>query len=224
VSLLNLSLTRGWFPPVTLSLGLLAVALLVAGRPFTATGRRQWWTRRVPLGILAGALAGGAVILIVDVLWRPFPDPLPRGVAVWTGLSAGGFALAVLRPGRALGKALALLAVVVVVLASAVPVRPRPPVQATSTRSSVARFHASRKAASASSRLMGSRQSGQRIHRDGQPTGGGVLPCRYSANWGTASSGTGWRRPRPRSSRPDGRRRTPDADRSQVPSSPITSP
>jgi len=117
VSLLNLSLTRGWFPPVTLNLGLLAVALLVAGRPFTATGRRQWWTRRVPLGILAGALAGGAVILIVDVLWRPFPDPLPRGVAVWTGLSAGGFALAVLRPGRALGKALALLAVVVVVLA-----------------------------------------------------------------------------------------------------------
>jgi len=117
VSLLNLSLTRGWFPPVTLSMGLLAVALLVAGRPFAATGRRQWWSRRVPLGILVGALAGGAVILIVDVLWRPFPDPLPRGVAWWTGLSAGGFVLAVLRPGRALGKALALLAVVVVVLA-----------------------------------------------------------------------------------------------------------
>ncbi len=119
MSLLNLSLIRGWFPPVTLALAVLALAVLLLGRPLSMRGRWRWWSRRVPLGVGVGVFAAGALIVGVDVLWRPFPDPLPRAAVVWTGLSAAAFTLALLRAGSRRGKALALVVVLPVVLAGA---------------------------------------------------------------------------------------------------------
>lgn len=95
------------------------------------------------------------------------------------------------------------------------PVRPRPPVQATSTRSASARRHTSSTASRASARSLGSHQSGHRTQREGQPTGAGGLSCRYSPNSGGTSAAASCRRPRPRTSRPDGKPQ--DARRPLVP-------
>jgi hypothetical protein len=96
--------------------------------------------------------------------------------------------------------------------ASAVPVRPRPPPQAISTRSRPDRCHSPASARRASIGSAGSLKSGHRNHRDSHATGADGLPCRYSPKWGRGPSGSGFLSPRPRTSRPDGRRSTPCAD------------
>jgi hypothetical protein len=75
--------------------------------------------------------------------------------------------------------------------ARAVPVRPRPPQQATSTRSVAARRQASRKASSASTSSAGRRRSRQRTHRESHATGRGRRPSRYSPKSGPGPGGTG---------------------------------
>lgn len=72
----------------------------------------------------------------------------------------------------------------------------------------MARRHSSSSASRASSRSVGSYQSGRGTHRDGQPIGGG-LPCKYSPNSGGHPSPAPCRIPRPRTSRPDGSGRAP---------------
>lgn len=101
--------------------------------------------------------------------------------------------------------------------ARAVPVRPRPPPQATSTRSAAVRAQASANTSLARTRSLGSRKSGQRSHRDSHAGGGGSLPRRWTAKPGAGPEGSGLRNPRPRTSRPEGRRRTPGASSGQVP-------
>ncbi len=96
--------------------------------------------------------------------------------------------------------------------ASAVPARPRPPPQAISTRSRPDRCHSPASARRASIGSAGSLKSGHRNHRDSHATGADGLPCRYSPKWGRGPSGSGFLSPRPRTSRPDGRRITPCAD------------
>jgi S-formylglutathione hydrolase FrmB len=108
------SLTSGAIP-VTLSvLGLLAGIGLLAGR------NRQWWTWRVPVALGIGVAAAVTVALVVDHLWRPFPDQLPRVVVVTVGLITAALALAVARPGSWRPHALAAGAVLLVVVAGAV--------------------------------------------------------------------------------------------------------
>lgn len=89
--MLESSLLGGPLPRLLLWSGCLALAGLLALR-----GRR-WWTRRVPLGVGSGLLAAAAFKTVFDVLWRPFPDPLPGKALVWTGLAVAAFALAGLR-------------------------------------------------------------------------------------------------------------------------------
>ena len=101
--------------------------------------------------------------------------------------------------------------------ARAVPVRPRPPAQATSTRSVAARCQASVNVGRTSARSAGRRKSGQRSHRDSQGTLGGGWPSRYTPKAGAGPSGRGRLRPRPRTSLPEGSRMTPDAEGSQKP-------
>jgi len=92
-----------------------------------------------------------------------------------------------------------------------VPVLPRPPTQASSTRSFAACFHASRRPSWASWRSVGSRKSGQRTHRDSHETGSGRLLSRYTPNSGRAPFSSGRFSPRPRTSRPEGRDKIPGA-------------
>lgn len=114
--MLDVSLVRGPVPVVVLVTGLAALGALAARR-----GRR-WWTRDVPLAVMSGALAAALVALVVDVLWHPFPDPLPRTALLWTGLAVTASVLAVqrlrpaFRPRRVAVRVLPLLAVAVVLL------------------------------------------------------------------------------------------------------------
>ncbi|WNV88394.1 alpha/beta hydrolase-fold protein [Umezawaea sp. Da 62-37] len=109
---LDLSLIGGPVPVVVTACAAAAGAFLLW------TGRRTWWTRVVPIGAAACALLAVGVDVAVDVVWRPFPEPLPAVVPVWLGLTAFGAVLAVARwryarwPTRALG---VLAAVVVLV-------------------------------------------------------------------------------------------------------------
>lgn len=89
--MLNVSLIAGPVPVAILVVGLVAVAALLARR-----GRRWWW-RAVPLAVAIGALCAAVVAVAVNVVWRPFPDPLPARSLVWTALGVAAVALAVLR-------------------------------------------------------------------------------------------------------------------------------
>ena len=110
---LHTSLLHGPLPVALLTAGLLALAVLVLRR-----GRR-WWTRRVPVALLVGVLTAVLLVLIVQVWWRPFPDPLPHVTVLWAGLTAAALTLALIRPVRLLGRLAALGAVVLVGLAGA---------------------------------------------------------------------------------------------------------
>lgn len=89
--MLEVSLVSGAVPVVVLAAGLASLIALTARRD------RRWWTRAVPLAVLGGVLSAALAALVVDVLWRPFPDPLPLVTLLWTGLSVLSVTLAVLR-------------------------------------------------------------------------------------------------------------------------------
>ncbi len=111
--MLDASIVSG---PVRLLLALVGplalAALLMSHRP-------GWWTRRVPLAAAVGAAAAGLLVLIVQVLWRPFPDPLPWPAVLFTGLTAAAAVLAVRRGGRRGSAALATVAVALVAVTGA---------------------------------------------------------------------------------------------------------
>lgn len=86
---LNLPLVFGWLPTVLTAVGGLAAVALLARR------WRIWWIRVIPC--VAGATTAACLLLtwIVDVVWRPFPDPLPWRVVMWLGVVLFSLALAV---------------------------------------------------------------------------------------------------------------------------------
>jgi enterochelin esterase-like enzyme len=87
----ELSLISGPVPVVVAVCGAVAGLFLLVAR------RRTWWTRVVPLGAGACALLAVGVALVVDVVWRPFPEPLPAVVPAWLGVAVLGVVLAVAR-------------------------------------------------------------------------------------------------------------------------------
>jgi S-formylglutathione hydrolase FrmB len=88
---LDYSVVSGPVPVVVLVAGLVALAGLTARRG------RAWWLRVVPLAAVVGGVCAAVVAVVVDVLWRPFPDPLPWVTLLWTGLVVAALALAVAR-------------------------------------------------------------------------------------------------------------------------------
>ena len=101
--------------------------------------------------------------------------------------------------------------------AMAVPVRPRPPRQAISTRSHSLRRHTSSRASRAARRSDGSRKSGHRSQACGHGTAGGSRPSRYRPYSGSLPSGSARRKARPRTRRPDGSTTTPAPSWSHAP-------
>jgi len=91
-----------------------------------------------------------------------------------------------------------------------------PPPHAISTRWNPARGQVPPSASAVAVGSAGSQKSGHRNHRCSQGTGGGLRAVRYTPKAGTGSGGTGCRNARPRTSRPEGSRRTPAAAGSQV--------
>ncbi|TVT24861.1 esterase [Amycolatopsis rhizosphaerae] len=86
---LDWSLVYGVLPAVLSGFGVLAGVLLLARR------RRTWWLRVVPLLAGAAAVVTLASAWVVDVAWRPFPDPVPWRVVAWCGVGVFAIALAI---------------------------------------------------------------------------------------------------------------------------------
>lgn len=105
-SMLEWSLLGGPLPWVLLLAGAAGLVLLLAAR-----GRR-WWGRSVPVVVVAAVALTAAAAFVVDVVWQPFPDPIPLLVvgAVGVGLVAVGLALARFRWWSPVAVALVVLA------------------------------------------------------------------------------------------------------------------
>ncbi len=86
MSVIDVQLLSGTVGAVLLGVGVVGLLALAAGR-----GRR-WWCRRLPAALLIGAGASAILMVSVNVLWRPFPDPLPAVAVLWTGLGAAAVA------------------------------------------------------------------------------------------------------------------------------------
>ncbi|HEX8629310.1 MAG TPA: alpha/beta hydrolase-fold protein [Catenuloplanes sp.] len=105
----------GWLPAVLLTAGLVSLAALVV-RP-----ARRWWLRTLPLVLLGCVIVLVLAKIVIEQVWRPFPDPLPTQVLAWTGLGILGLCLAGIRLRSAVWSrrvCFVVAALVLVVLAS----------------------------------------------------------------------------------------------------------
>lgn len=115
----------GWLTGLSLVHGALPVVLAAgsgAGLLVLLSVRRDraWWTRRVPLAVVASAALVGLLVLVLDVV-RPWPDPLPLVVLLWIGAGLLGLVLLGLGWGRARwwGRVVAPFAAALVLLGAA---------------------------------------------------------------------------------------------------------
>jgi enterochelin esterase-like enzyme len=118
-AVLGWSALTGAVPTTLTVLGAAGLVALIARRD------PAWWTRHVPRAVLLALLVPVATAIVVDRVWRPFPDRLPVDALVYLGVAVLALALLVLRlrpPGkrsragavlRVLGLGLAAAAVVV---------------------------------------------------------------------------------------------------------------
>ncbi|MGI5505741.1 alpha/beta hydrolase [Lentzea sp. CA-135723] len=115
LSPLDLSLINGPIPKAA------TVAAAVALTYLAIRKNRTWWVRVLPIVVLACALVVTGLTLVVNHLWKPWPEPLPIILMVWLGAALVALALAVarLRPSRWYGRVLSVVAAIVV-LGSAV--------------------------------------------------------------------------------------------------------
>ncbi|MGI5127812.1 alpha/beta hydrolase [Pseudonocardia sp. CA-107938] len=96
-SLLDLPLLAGGLPLAISLAGLAAAVLLAWPRD------RRWWRREVPLVVGVAVAVAGAAALLLNVVWRPFPDTLPARLFVWSGVAVAAVlacALHLARRGR----------------------------------------------------------------------------------------------------------------------------
>ncbi|ANZ38627.1 hypothetical protein BBK82_23760 [Lentzea guizhouensis] len=110
-SLLDLSLLNGPIPVTATVAGVGALVFLAI------RAKRTWWTRVLPVAVLACALAVAGLTYVVDHVWKPWPEPLPPTLVVWLGAALVALCLAVarLRTGRWYLRTLSVMAALVVV-------------------------------------------------------------------------------------------------------------
>jgi len=113
--LLDVPLLAGPLPWVVTIVGLAGVAVMLAFRD------REWWTRVVPSAVIGAALLTMLATLLVEKVWRPFPDPLPPQVMAAVGVTVAVTWLGVVALGRRgwRGRMITVLAVFAVLLAAA---------------------------------------------------------------------------------------------------------
>jgi S-formylglutathione hydrolase FrmB len=113
--LLDAPLLSGPLPVLVGAAGVAGALFLLARRS------RRWWVRTVPAVLLSAAAATAVLAVLVDQVWRPFPDPVPLPALLFGGamLAAIGLAAVGMRHRRWRGRVGAVLAVVLVVLGSA---------------------------------------------------------------------------------------------------------
>src|ERR1041384_1860996 len=100
LSPLDLSLINGPIPQLATVAAALALTYLAIRRD------RTWWSRVLPVVVLSCALFVTGLTLVINHLWKPWPEPLPVVLMVWLGaaLVAAALAVARLRAGRWYGR------------------------------------------------------------------------------------------------------------------------
>ncbi|AZI58905.1 esterase [Nakamurella antarctica] len=88
---MNIALLSTTFRVVSFVIAIIAIAALLASR------EEKWWSRRVPLAFGITAAVIGMLLLIVEVWWQPFQDPVPIGVTAWVAAGCLAITVATLR-------------------------------------------------------------------------------------------------------------------------------
>ncbi len=82
------SLVGGWLPWTV------TVAGLGSGVAMLVTRRRTFWTRTAPIVVGTVVVLVAVLDIVVDDVWRPFPDHLPVSNLVWGGVGLLGVGIA----------------------------------------------------------------------------------------------------------------------------------
>lgn len=116
LSPLDLSLINGPIPTAATVAAALALTYLVIRK------NRTWWVRVLPITVLACALVVTGLALLVDHVWKPWPEPLPTILVVWVGAALVALTLAALRlrSGRWYGRVFGVLLALGVTASAAV--------------------------------------------------------------------------------------------------------
>lgn len=111
LSPLDLSLINGPIPKAATVAAALALTYLAIRK------NRTWWVRVLPIVVLACALVVTGLTLVINHVWKPWPEPMPIILMVWLGaaLVAVSLGAARLRPSRWYGRVLAVIAAVAVI-------------------------------------------------------------------------------------------------------------
>ncbi|QCB51203.1 esterase [Rhodococcus sp. PAMC28707] len=118
-SIVSLSLISGTTPILVSILGLLGALWLLVSR------RRRYLLLAVPIALVVASVFGLSLYYVVEKVWRPFPDPIEVEIYVWIAVGASALLLMVPRTMVAsgfLGRALSILAALLVVLVASVQV------------------------------------------------------------------------------------------------------
>ncbi|KJK45214.1 hypothetical protein UK23_26865 [Lentzea aerocolonigenes] len=91
LSPLDLSLLHGPIPTAA------TVAAAGALTYLAIRKNRTWWTRVLPIVVLACVVVVFALSYVVDHVWKPWPEPLPAILAVWAGAALTALSLAAVR-------------------------------------------------------------------------------------------------------------------------------
>ncbi|MFD9705592.1 alpha/beta hydrolase [Lentzea sp. NPDC059081] len=116
LSPLDLSLINGPIPQVSTAAAALALTYLAIRKD------RTWLVRVLPVVVLSCALFVTGLTLVINHLWKPWPEPLPVVLMVWLGAALVAVALAVarLRSGRWYGRTFGVLLALGVLTSAAV--------------------------------------------------------------------------------------------------------
>jgi S-formylglutathione hydrolase FrmB len=119
--------TLNWLTDLWLVSGLVPIAVTVVGcigAIWLLSGRPRWFTHRaIPIAAAVTGASIGALYVVVEKWWRPFPNVMPTTVYLWIAAGIGGLALLFPRIRSSSGwraRAVTVAAAVVVVLAAAV--------------------------------------------------------------------------------------------------------
>lgn len=116
MAILDTSLVSGPVPIVVTVAGVLGLVWLVLARS------RRHLTRAVPITLVIAAALTVASWVIIEKIWRVFPDPVEISVYVWVGLGVFGLLLTVprlLAAARWWSKVITVLALIAVVATAA---------------------------------------------------------------------------------------------------------
>src|SRR5687767_11127745 len=83
------SLITGWLPAALTVIGFVILLGLIVLPP-----RPSWWKKALLLVAGTGVFVAGLALFVTRV-WKPFPEPLPVMVLVWSWLGLSGVVLAV---------------------------------------------------------------------------------------------------------------------------------